>query len=147
MVVLSSSLFQSVLDRMADEAPEAEDDDIPSASVRGLKSGFVADIGKSISTPAEAGSAYRDLDFIREMEPVPMPEHLGRLSPEDVAADLAIGAEDTQTDLAQRRRAFARLNHPDQVDPAYADKANIRMMIANRLVDEALDRLAAGNKD
>ena len=76
-----------------------------------------------------------------------MPEHLGRLSPEDVAADLAIGAEDTQTDLAQRRRAFARLNHPDQVDPAYADKANIRMMIANRLVDEALDRLAAGNKD
>ena len=49
MVVLSSSLFQSVLDRMADEAPETEDDDIPSASVRGLKSGFVADIGKSIS--------------------------------------------------------------------------------------------------
>ncbi|MBY5607631.1 hypothetical protein HFO32_07775 [Rhizobium leguminosarum] len=73
-------------------------------------------------------------------EPV-MPDHLARIAPEEIAAELAIAAADTQQTLNEKRRAFAKANHPDGVAELFRDNANRRMMIANLLIDEAMRRL------
>ena len=71
-----------------------------------------------------------------------MPPQLARTSLEEVAEDLAIGAQDTLQLLADKRRAFAKANHPDSVAAPFRDKATIRMTLANRLIDDAIRRLA-----
>ena len=47
----------------------------------------------------------------------------------------------TKAQIKDKRRAFARSNHPDRVAEDYRQAATIRMTIANRLVEAAL-RLA-----
>lgn len=150
------SVFQSVVERLAaEQATEGDDDEAPRASrVSGLSSGFIREAG----TAPEAGGRraedlYRDL-MAEEVqaeeaaappppeEPPVMPAHLSRLSPQEIAADLALSAEDTAATLAEKRRRFARNNHPDGVAEAFREAANMRMKIANLLIDEALARLA-----
>lgn len=60
----------------------------------------------------------------------------------DIARELAISATHNHDDLHRLRRLFALDNHPDRLDPQYRDIATRRMMIANRLIDEALTRRA-----
>jgi hypothetical protein len=71
-----------------------------------------------------------------------MPDHLVRTTPQEVAAELAISAADTPLTLREKRRAFARANHPDGVELPFRDNATKRMMLANLLIDEALRRLS-----
>lgn len=70
------------------------------------------------------------------------PRHLLRLTREEIAQELAIGPQDTEQGLAEKRRQFAKANHPDRVVPAYRDNAHIRMQTANLLIDQAIKRLA-----
>jgi hypothetical protein len=72
----------------------------------------------------------------------PVPAHLLRLTQEEIAQELAIGVKDTEQSLADKRRRFAKHNHPDRVAPTYRDNAHIRMQTANLLIDQALKRLA-----
>jgi outer membrane biosynthesis protein TonB len=74
--------------------------------------------------------------------PQPVPAHLLRLTREQIAEDLAITPQDTEATLADKRRRFAKQNHPDRVAPQYRDKANLRMQTANLLIDLAIKRLA-----
>ena len=74
--------------------------------------------------------------------PPPVPGHLLRLTREEIAEDLAITAQDTEATLADKRRRFAKQNHPDRVPPQHRDKANLRMQTANLLIDLAIKRLA-----
>lgn len=60
--------------------------------------------------------------------------------PADIAADLAITPAMSQEELHRLRRRFALANHPDRLAPHYRDSATRRMMIANRLIDDALSR-------
>ena len=46
----------------------------------------------------------------------------------------------TKAEIREKRRAFARGNHPDRVGEEFRDAATIRMTIANRLVEAALRR-------
>ncbi|MNL55295.1 hypothetical protein D3C87_1786950 [compost metagenome] len=78
---------------------------------------------------------------VPEPDPEP-PAHLTRLSPDEIAADLGLKSNDTLPVLAEKRRAFARLNHPDGVNPAFRDMATTRMKLANLMVDEAIRRLS-----
>ncbi|OLP54324.1 hypothetical protein BJF92_15130 [Rhizobium rhizosphaerae] len=73
--------------------------------------------------------------------PPPPPAHLLRLSPEEIAGELALSAQDTLESLAAKRRRFARANHPDAHDGAWREAATRRMTIANMLIDEAARRL------
>lgn len=151
------SVFQSVVERLAAERAAEADDDAPRAHrVSGLSSGFVREAGVAPATDGRrAEDLYRDLmaeDGEAETvappeEPAPpeppvMPAHLGRISPQEIAEDLALSANDTAAMLAEKRRRFARANHPDGVHEAFRDAANMRMKIANLLIDEALARLA-----
>ncbi|PPJ45845.1 hypothetical protein C0075_08975 [Rhizobium sp. KAs_5_22] len=147
-MLFGKSLFQSVVERLAEEAEEADPAPVMSAyRVSGLSSGFVAE---SVDhAPAEAFRLDAYLALMPEPMPVPpaapvkpvMPDHLTRLAIEQIAEDLELKADDDRERLGEKRRAFARHNHPDGHHPEFRDKATTRMKIANLLVDEAIRRL------
>lgn len=147
-MLFGKSLFQSAVERLAEEAEEADPAPVMSAyRVSGLSSGFVAE---SVDhAPAEAFRLDAYLALMPEPMPVPpaapvkpvMPDHLTRLAIEQIAEDLELKADDDRERLGEKRRAFARHNHPDGHHPDFRDKATTRMKIANLLVDEAIRRL------
>jgi hypothetical protein len=156
-MLFGRSVFQSILTRLDHEQA---DDVVPSAEegfrIAGLPAGFVAQPA-SAQTTARASDAYRDMlgdiDQDRaakaDTEAAPpaapaepeCPTHLTRLSQAEIAQDLGLDDQDSPELLAEKRRSFARDNHPDLVHPLFRDKATIRMTLANMLVDQAL-RLA-----
>lgn len=149
-MLFGQSLFQSVLERLAEEADDVEEDAAPGTfRIRGLSAGFVAE-----RVEADTAEFLRQQAFHRDLaddlpaaepqatqEPV-MPPHLARLSVVEIAEDLAIGPRDGLATLSEKRRAFARLNHPDGVEEKYRDRATTRMKVANLLIDEAIRRLS-----
>ncbi|MDQ0454394.1 hypothetical protein [Rhizobium paknamense] len=152
-MLLKQSLFQSVVDRLdATQAKEEQAEDGASAfRIMGLSTGFVQETAEVEASLDTVRSLYEDVmedaptpaaAVEEEPEtPPPMPDYLHRLSLMDIAEDLGLTDEDDAKTLLQKRRAFARLNHPDRVHAAYRDQANQRMMLANRLIDQALKRL------
>lgn len=149
-MLFGQSLFQSVLERLEQEKSEGEDE-APAASayrVRGFSTGFVAATTEGAIGSRHAERSY--LDILEGTEPPPapeeepvMPEHLLRLLPEEIAEDLALSPADGVSRLNEKRRLFAKTNHPDGVHEKFRDNATIRMTIANLMVDEALRRLGA----
>ncbi|NKM29143.1 hypothetical protein [Rhizobium laguerreae] len=164
-MLFGQSVFQSVLERLKAEDETDEDAGARAAHrVPGLGTGLAfdvmafdvmaLDVMEGISAASQrVGQAYfdnLDLDAAAAIaeepatapppEPV-MPDHLARIAPEEIAAELAIAAADTQQTLNEKRRAFAKANHPDGVAELFRDNANRRMMIANLLIDEAMRRL------
>ncbi|MBY5840355.1 hypothetical protein J3P71_19245 [Rhizobium leguminosarum] len=164
-MLFGQSVFQSVLERLKAEGETDEDAEAPAAHrVPGLGTGLAfdvmafdvmaLDVMEGVSAASQrVGQAYFDnleLDpaaaIAEEPAPLPepkavMPDHLARIAPEEIAAELAIAAADTQQTLNEKRRAFAKANHPDGVAQPFRDNANRRMMIANLLIDEAMRRL------
>jgi hypothetical protein len=147
-MLFGKSLFQSVVDRLAEE-------DASDAGAAAEQAFRIDGLGASFA-PERVSVATQDEDRRREAylflmgeeieappaaptEPTP-PDWLERTSVEEIAADLALTASDDRETLQERRRAFARLNHPDRIHPAFRDQANTRMKIANLLIDEALLR-------
>ncbi|MBY3194865.1 hypothetical protein [Rhizobium laguerreae] len=169
-MLFGQSVFQSVLERLKAEDKTDEDGEAPAVHrVSGLGTGLAfdvmafdvmaldvmaLDVMEGVSAGSQrVGQAYfdnPDLDAAAAIaeepaaapppEPV-MPDHLARIAPEEIAAELAIAAADTQQTLNEKRRAFAKANHPDGVAELFRDNANRRMMIANLLIDEAMRRL------
>jgi hypothetical protein len=151
-MLFGKSVFQSILTRLDHEAPD-EEPVVENASFRisGLNAGFVAPI-ETAEVPVRANHAYLDLladlpaadqaetapDTAQDAPtPPPMPAFLARLSEAEVEEDLALELTDTSEILAEKRRSFAKLNHPDLVHPDFRRQATIRMTIANMLVDRA----------
>lgn len=60
--------------------------------------------------------------------------------PRMIARELKLQTARSIADLKELRRNFARTNHPDRVAIAFKTEANVRMQIANRLIDEAIAR-------
>ncbi|QRM56390.1 hypothetical protein [Sinorhizobium sp. BG8] len=148
------TVFESVLERLkAEMATEEQEDEAGSSTSRGgitgLPSGFAGLKDGHVFAPGwQAAAAYRDL--YEDMPPAeieeapvkpPSPPHLLRIAPEEIADDLALKGTETLDELAALRRAFARENHPDLVDPDLRDNATLRMKIANMLIDETLRRI------
>ncbi|TPP11787.1 hypothetical protein [Rhizobium glycinendophyticum] len=148
-MLFGKSLFQSVVDRLAEEEP---DEDLsprePHFRIDGLGASFAPE---RVSAAPEDENRRREaylflMGEAPEAEPPPAPpeptppDWLGRLSIEEIVVDLAITLADDRETLNEKRRAFARLNHPDRIHPDFRDQATTRMKIANLLVDEALLR-------
>ncbi|MBY3063959.1 hypothetical protein HFO63_09385 [Rhizobium laguerreae] len=159
-MLFGQSVFQSVLERLKAEGETDEDAGALAVHrVSGLGTGLAFDVMafdvmEDVSTASQrVGQAYfdnLDLDAAAAIAEAPaaapppepvMPDHLARIAPEEIAAELAIAAADTQQTLNEKRRAFAKANHPDGVPELFRDNANRRMMIANLLIDEAMRRL------
>ncbi|MCJ8519501.1 hypothetical protein ABID21_002271 [Pseudorhizobium tarimense] len=150
-MLLGQSVFQSVLTRLDEEKQEDE----PPAEgavfrVPGLTSGFVAATKETVAFGSSgAGDAY--LEMLADKpppEPDPpaeaprkepfVPEHLLRISDAEIAEDLALTPDETAETLAEKRRRFAKDNHPDRVPEALRDNATLRMKTANILIDRAI---------
>lgn len=149
-MLFGQSVFQSVVERLkreADEDAQEEANQPPAYRVGGMTSGFVIN---TETTPRQPGNSGMDayLAFLPdpqppapEPEPEPMPVYLEKTSLEDVAAELDISETDTRATLTEKRRRFARLNHPDGLKPEFRDNATLRMTAANLLIDQALRML------
>ncbi|MGB3811784.1 MAG: hypothetical protein WA950_01040 [Shinella sp.] len=150
------TVFESVLERLkaeAREAAEEADGDAPEESgpgeIRGLTSGFAGlGTGATFVSGSHAAAAYLDL-YEEPSPPQPLPSepppapppHLLRTTPEEVAEDLALTGKESVNDLLARRRDFARENHPDRTPEDLRTNANLRMKIANMLIDETIRRV------
>ena len=157
--MFGQSVFESVLDRLKAEARESarhdddQDTDDGATGVRGLPTGFAGlGTGHAFASGSQAEAAY--LDLTEEFAPAPVeetgpeappveapPPHLLRIDPEDVAADLGLSGHETLAELTEKRRLFARTNHPDRAPTELRDNATIRMKIANMLIDETVRRI------
>lgn len=157
-MLFGQSVFQSVLTRLKQEHGEDEAEEAGVGfRIKGLGMGFVAptDDGPAVTaTGTEAYFAFlpdvAEIELEREPpepepeEPPPapvIPAHLLRLTIEEIAAELAITAADTEATLAEKRRHFAKANHPDGVAPEFRENANTRMKTANFLIDTAIKGL------
>lgn len=69
-------------------------------------------------------------------------EALPETAPDAIARELALHRAADMKSLDRLRREFAYSNHPDRVRPEWRDRAMERMQTANRLIDEAKQRLA-----
>jgi len=126
---------------------EAEDTGVE-FRIRSLGMGFVAatveiDVEPSSRTDAylvfEPDPEMGELEVDPEPEaPAPVPAHLLRLSEREIAEDLGLSDADTETSLGEKRRQFAKANHPDRVAPEYREMATVRMTTANLLIDRAI---------
>jgi len=155
-MLFGKSLFQSVVDRLDAEAEEQGPAEEPAFRINGLSTSFVPDAPAPVQPPSDTAAdprldAYLSLMTVEtapsEPEPPappPPPIWLERLSPEEVAEDLGLTPTDDRDRLQERRRNFARDNHPDRVAEDYRDAATVRMKIANRLIDEAINRFDLG---
>jgi hypothetical protein len=149
-MLFGQSVFQSVVERLKQEKEDEGAEPPPPADHRiaGFSSGFVVDTHIE-APPAANGNLDAYLAFLEdaappaepESEPEPMPAHLEKTSLADVSAELAIQETDTAATLAEKRRAFARLNHPDRVKPQFRHNATLRMTAANLLIDQAFRML------
>lgn len=155
-MILGQSLFDAVLDRLAEEQEEDAEAPVPaSVGIRGLNAGFVS---ASVGIPLPGGEsrlhdAYFDFGDgpAKSAEPQTEPEFerleartFSRLTPQDVAEDLKLSEARSAEALQSLRRSFARQNHPDMVGEEWREQATLRMKIANLLIDEALKRLPSG---
>jgi hypothetical protein len=142
-MLFGQSIFQSVVERLSlEEAEKGEAaDGVVNYRVSGLSTGFVQNNGDVQQATADwAQGQYLDLmGDAPSSSPPEIPAYLCRLSPDEVAQDLALSPADDMAILQAKRRAFAMDNHPDRVHASFAKAAHIRMTIANSLVDEALD--------
>ncbi|XOK10745.1 hypothetical protein ACI6PO_10520 [Agrobacterium tumefaciens] len=153
-MLFGQSVFQSVVERLKQEKEEEGVEPPPPAGHRiaGFSSGFVIDTHIEAPLPSN-GNLDAYLAFMAEPAPPPepqpepepeaMPAHLEKTSLADVSAELAIHETDTAATLAEKRRAFARLNHPDRVKPQFRHNATLRMTAANLLIDQAIRMLRA----
>lgn len=155
-MLFGKSVFQSVVDRLNEEAEEQTPAEEPAFRINGLPASFVPE-QPTFSSEASPEAADQRLDAYlfmmpEEVEPPepepetppPPPAWLERLSPGEVAEDLGIEASDDRDRLQERRRHFARENHPDRIAADYRDAATMRMKIANGLIDEAISRYDLG---
>lgn len=159
-MLFGQSVFQSVLERLKAEEGEDEADASVPHRVHGFATGLAFDVMEGVSAEArqQPGQAYIDnlelesfaaepivpeplSEPVVEPEPV-MPEHLLQTAPAEIAAELSISAADTIHSLGEKRRAFAKMNHPDRIAPPFRENATRRMTIANLLIDEAVQRLS-----
>ena len=143
-MLFGQSVFQSVVARLEREAEDRPEEEIAtpfSARVSSSTPGPIATSGIPDTEPDNRPlSAY--LDVLEDMptldiepkdeasEPAPMPDYLQKTSLADVSHELAINDKDTLESLSEKRRSFARLNHPDAVPAAFRENAHLRMTAA-----------------
>ena len=144
MPVFGKSLFETVLDGM--EPDEAVEDEAAPIRRPRVTAHFLTDT--SFGDRAEErplGALYEDFGEPPESgpevaAPPEPPAWLERLSEQDVIDDLGLSPGMTKAAIKEKRRAFARDNHPDRTAEEFREAATIRMTVANRLVEAALRR-------
>lgn len=146
MPVFGKSLFETVLDGLEPEEHEEEDAG-PARRMTGLGATLLTGVLDSDGPDrGDFADLYSDFGeglpvFAADAPPQP-PAWLGRLSRDEISQELDLSTCKSEADLRERRRSFARNNHPDVVHPDFRGPATTRMTIANRLIDDAISKLS-----
>jgi hypothetical protein len=91
------------------------------------------------ATPPIFASSYFDEETVYFEEAIaPLLEAIVSCEQDAIAEELGLHEDLSMNELKRRRRAFARDNHPDRLDPSKRDLATRRMTIANMLIDREL---------
>ncbi|GGD02107.1 hypothetical protein [Aureimonas glaciei] len=138
--------FADILDEIARPAASADDDTYRRAGSRASPEFWQVLDQLSEGSAGDAGvmKAAYFADSTLTPEVLVDEWSYGELSlePQDIAQELGLATVGSVEALSSVRRRFALANHPDRVRPAYRDRANQRMTIANMLIDQAGSRLA-----
>ncbi len=98
---------------------------------------FVSDPARPLTAETLGGLYLEELVYDAEtMGDTPPPAT--STDPQEIAAELGITGTTSLEELHRLRRRFALSNHPDRLAPIYRETATRRMMIANRLIDDAI---------
>lgn len=140
-------MFAAILDRLSEEKNgNAAARFVRWSGIRGLNVGFVWTGSTAEGTAGGGLSGYYETEDGAGFEPPPPPVRdvsmFKRLDREEIAKDLGLLANDTVATLKLKRRAFARINHPDRAPEEWREAATMRMKTANLMIDEALLRAA-----
>ncbi len=143
--------FASFLDEMV---PAQPDGDVPSdagatldpdAASPSMPYAFVG--GSEIDeAPTDGGSSASAKAYLGLDMGWITPESLPETAPELIARELALERLADVKSLDRLRREFAFRNHPDRMKAEWRDSAMARMQVANRLIDEAKQRLARSGR-
>ena len=144
-MLFGQSVFQSVVERLDREAEDEPPVKEMPHGVRAFNSSVVFETAthgpSSANVPLDSYLGFLE-DEPAVVEPLPepktMPPHLARTSLSDVSDELAISDSDTAETLSEKRRSFAKLNHPDTTDAEFRENAALRMTAANLLIDQAI---------
>jgi hypothetical protein len=106
----------------------------------------------------DAAAVYREnggddygstIDAFFEAAPIvqvePAEAELPSVEPEAITRELGLVSTTPPAELARLRRAFAFKNHPDRVAPHLRQRAQLRMQVANMLIDDARRKAAAAH--
>lgn len=140
--------FADVLDEISLPAPQTDETEVaveepitasqaqqPNDWLLQLLTGLVtkADKGEKLpATPPVFASSYLE-DAVE-----PLLEAIASCEQDAIAEELGLNDDLSPAELRKLRRAFARANHPDSLDPSQRDLATHRMTIANMLIDRQL---------
>jgi len=137
--------FASLLDELIASAGEETRIQVSAPS---LRVDFLDQLERLQSnSPSLAGesamSEYLEMSLaIDELAPrIGTPEVLPPVEPEAIAQELGKLSKLNEKQLAHLRREFAMRNHPDRVSGALRERAELRMRIANMMIDEAKSAL------
>jgi hypothetical protein len=151
--VKPEAAFSDVLDQVHPLRDESESGDkletmpvTPSPGMRSqdwllqLLSGLVAeehDDKAAATPPVFAASYFEDAAYLEDAV-APLLEAIASCEQDAIAEELGLHEDLNRAELTKLRRAFARDNHPDRLDPSKRDLATRRMTIANMLIDREL---------
>jgi len=145
--------FSDVFDQIRPSIIEADSEAVETVSVAPsppmqsqdwllqLLSGMVASAeDKSAqATPPLFAASYLDEETIYFEDAVaPLLEAIVSCEQDAIAEELGLHQNLSLNDLKKLRRAFARDNHPDRLDPSKRELATRRMTIANMLIDREI---------
>jgi hypothetical protein len=132
--------FASFLDETVEPAANAARPDReianPAPASPSIPFGFVGDMGELPRAGGADTAAYLGLDAEWTGR-----EALPETAPDAIVRELALHRVADLKSLDRVRREFAFRNHPDRMRPEWRDRAMARMQTANRLIDEAKQRL------
>lgn len=139
MPASKSDPFAMMLDEMRSSRREERDGHVRLRPVGnpGFNVQFVSDPTNPI-TAEMLGGLYVDELVYDPSTAADLPPPKTSTSPRDIAAELDITDHTTVAELYRLRRTFALNNHPDRLAPHYRETATRRMMIANRMIDDAI---------
>jgi hypothetical protein len=150
--------FSDFLDRIDSSVHDAEVDEVEASTVAPspvmqsqdwllqLLSGMVSADTKSKPTPATPPifeSSYLEDVIYLEDAVAPLLEAIANCEQDAIAEELGLHQDLSLSELKKLRRAFARDNHPDRLDPSHRDVATRRMTIANMLIDREIRQKSA----
>jgi hypothetical protein len=110
------------------------------ADISELEPGAGTQQEMEVQAPPSPGDFTSEPPQPQPVDPVEpsIPVHLTRLTTDEIAGELAIVDVDTEATLNDKRRRFAKTNHPDGVAERFRPAATTRMQIANLLIDQAI---------